>query len=121
LPEIALKHIKSNIIGHSAFREVPLKKVVMGLGAIAGGGVALAEVLKGDGPKDVLSVITAVVKGVGKIAKSDITAVGAAGTFMETAIQQHMPSIGKLVAKSAASTVTSSIGEPCLCCVAHLP
>ena len=107
--EVALKHKGTNIVGHNAFQDTPLGKVLKGAVAAVGGGLAVA-VMNGDGPKDVLNVIKAAAKGAGHVLSSDVAAVGQAGSAVQTAVE-HLPFVGKVVAKSVMDVIVSGAGE----------
>ena len=65
--------------------------------------------MQGDGPKDVLTVIKAAAKGAGSVLSSDVVAADPAGSVIQTV--EHLPSVGKVVAKSAMDMIVSGAGE----------
>ena len=109
--DVALKHTSTGIVSHNAFHEVPVQKVLMGIGAAAAGGFALKEVLDSDGPKDVLTAVKAIAKGAGSFLKNDIAATKQAVGVIEAAVGRNIPSLGKVLTKSLAGTMTSSAGR----------
>ena len=97
--ETGLLHKATNLVCHTAFREVQAGKVVKGIMAA---GFNVADTLQGDGPKDVVTVVKAALHGASKAVGADVAAV-------EAAIHQ-LPGTGMVVAKSLVNTAISSIG-----------
>lgn len=108
--EVALQHKATGAVAHNAFREIPLGQVLKFIAAAAGGGSAVAEVMKGAGPKDVLTVIKAVAKGAGSALSNTPAASGQAGSAIQT-IMGQLPSVGSVVAKSVMDVMVSGMGK----------
>ena len=116
--EVALKHKGTGVIGHNAFREIPLGKICKYATAAAGGGLAVAEVMQGNGPKDVLTVIKAADKAAGGALSNDAGAVSQASSAIHTMVKQ-LPSVGNVAVKSVMDVVVSGIGK-CLSPHVHM-
>ena len=115
--EVALKHKAADVVGHNALKEIPLGKICKYIEAAGGGGLAVAEVMKGDWPKDVVTVTKAAVKGAHKGLSGD-AAVSQGGSAMKTVMEQlpsvvmeQVPAVGRVVAKSVTDVVISGIGK----------
>ena len=90
--------------------EVPITKLLKGAGTAAGAGFAIAEVLKGNSPKDALTLIKSAAKGAGLVGGDAVTAAGHVKTILEAAAQ-HLPTVGKVLTQSIVSTIASGAGE----------
>ena len=115
MQEVALQHRASGLVAHNAFREVPITKILKGIKATVGAGTAVAEALKGTGPKDALTLIKVAVKGAGILGNDVMASASQLNTILETAAQQ-LPNVGKLVTQSIMSSVASGVGKQALKC-----